>query len=112
MFPVVEAGGDKVMRHRPPIVQGADVSKWRRPRDHKGGGGVLLLLLLLEPVCFSCSVGTNQAMQFFHVPPVSCTAFSWPFPQVCEDAFSSTDEPSAPTQKIAGCAYRITPRKM
>jgi hypothetical protein len=112
MFPVADEGGDKVMRHLPPVVRGADVSKWRRPRDHKGCGGALLGLLLELPCFWTSSVGINHATQCFHVPSVSSMACSRPSPQGAEEALSNMDEPSAPTQNTAACVGKITPRKM
>ena len=64
-------GGSTVMRHMPPIVRGADVSTWRRPKGHNDVG--------VAPLCWrATSVGIIHAMQFAHAPSVSSMDLSLP----------------------------------
>ena len=72
--------------------------------DHKHIG-VLPLQWTAHPL------GINHAMQFVHVPSASVMDLSPPSVEQ-DDALSSMDAPSAPTQNMAGFASEITPRKM
>ena len=101
--PVLDEGGDTVMRRMPPLVRGAAVNAWTHPMDHND--------IAVAPLRWEASpIGIKHSMQYFHVPALSVMDISPPSFE--QHVLSSMDAPSAPTQNMAGFVSEITPHNM